>query len=185
MLTIQIQPYYNIGYAVVSLIFLIQIVGYGVSSLCGNYLHDKLGRHKFAIVGAIMQCICYSLICWAPPFPVMVCNLASVLRLWMFVIGLHVLGLWRWLMVVTRLPLRRFRRRHLRNSVTLHPSPSPSHTSFPQNIKSDLFPQIEHICGTTKRLNSPFRYLTFLLRSRLRNKSHRRNKNGRKGIRLE
>jgi fucose permease len=72
-LTIKIQAYYHIGYAVVSIIFLIQIVGYGTSSFMGNYFHTKLGRHKLAVIGGLMQCICYSLVCWAPPFPVMVC----------------------------------------------------------------------------------------------------------------
>ena len=68
----------------VSLIFLIQIVGYGTASFMGNYLHTKFGRHKFAIIGGLMQCVCYSLICWAPPFPVMVFNgnMHSDDRLW-------------------------------------------------------------------------------------------------------
>ena len=75
---IQIQPYYRLGYAVVSLIFLVQIIGYGTMCFCGNILHKKMGRHKLLSLGGFLSSLGFSLICWAPPFPVMVIPLSFI-----------------------------------------------------------------------------------------------------------
>jgi len=74
----QIQPYYNVGYEVISLIFLLGILSYGISCFCGDYLDIKIGRHKLAVLSGLLKCICWALICWAPPFPVLVRYLTGI-----------------------------------------------------------------------------------------------------------
>ena len=59
-----------------SLIFLIQVVGYGTTCLTGHYLYSKLGQHKLVVLGGCLTILCHVLASWRPPFAVFVTFLA-------------------------------------------------------------------------------------------------------------
>ncbi|TFY63546.1 hypothetical protein EVG20_g6271 [Dentipellis fragilis] len=68
----RIQVVYNVGFAVVSLIFLVNSVGYVTGSLLNIVLTDRLGFGKTIVLGVSSLLIGYSLQAPAPPFPVFV-----------------------------------------------------------------------------------------------------------------
>ncbi|KAI0767878.1 MFS general substrate transporter [Irpex lacteus] len=71
----RIQSNYHVGYAVVSLIFIFNCVGFVGGALLNVYLTDKLGLGKSILhpfIGATSQMIGYALMAPAGPFPVFV-----------------------------------------------------------------------------------------------------------------
>ncbi|KAH7885743.1 major facilitator superfamily domain-containing protein [Phlebopus sp. FC_14] len=68
----RIQQVYGIGYAVVSLIFVLACVGFITGALLNVVLSEKLGFGKVMVLGAVLQVAAYAMECAAPPFPVFV-----------------------------------------------------------------------------------------------------------------
>lgn len=67
-----IEEYYDIGYAVVSLIWLGNSIGFIVIALASHKINLYLGRHMVITIGCSLMILMYSLISWGPPFPVIV-----------------------------------------------------------------------------------------------------------------
>ncbi|KAH7918670.1 MFS general substrate transporter [Leucogyrophana mollusca] len=65
----RIQKVYNVGYAVVSLIFVFACLGFITGALSNVVLTEKLG---FGKVGSLFQVVAYSIEAAAPPFPAFV-----------------------------------------------------------------------------------------------------------------
>ncbi|KAF9495023.1 MFS general substrate transporter [Pleurotus eryngii] len=68
----RIREVYNVGFAVVSLIFVFACVGFIGGALLNVPLSDKLGFGKVIVLGSILQVIAYALQAPALPFPVFV-----------------------------------------------------------------------------------------------------------------
>ncbi|KAG8218284.1 hypothetical protein J3R82DRAFT_3895 [Butyriboletus roseoflavus] len=68
----RIQRVYEVGYAVVSLIFVSACLGFITGALSNVVLTEKLGFGKVMVMGSLFQVIAYSIECSAPPFPVFV-----------------------------------------------------------------------------------------------------------------
>ncbi|KAI0064407.1 MFS general substrate transporter [Artomyces pyxidatus] len=72
-----IQRHYNVGFAVLSLIFVITTVGFASGAFALVYLTDKFGFgkltiHKVMVIGSILQLIAYAIQAPAGPYPLMV-----------------------------------------------------------------------------------------------------------------
>lgn len=67
-----IQDYYSISYTIVSLLFLCQVLGYGVMSLANQHILSLIGRRWNGMLGAALMCTADILILFGPPFPVVV-----------------------------------------------------------------------------------------------------------------
>jgi MFS family permease len=65
-----LETYYSIGYTVVATVFLSQVVGYTVSALVINKMHQSFGQLGIAIVAPLCKVIAYVVTCVHPPFPV-------------------------------------------------------------------------------------------------------------------
>ncbi|RKU44784.1 hypothetical protein DL546_007130 [Coniochaeta pulveracea] len=64
-----IEPYYDISYTVLSLVFLAPFVGYLVAALSNNLIHHHLGQRGVAILGPIFRLIGYIPLACHPPYP--------------------------------------------------------------------------------------------------------------------
>lgn len=64
--------YYRLEYTLVSLIFLSPAVGYTLSALLNNSLHQKFGQRGIAILTSGFHIIAYVIACLHPPYPVLV-----------------------------------------------------------------------------------------------------------------
>jgi len=64
------QRHYHIGFAVVSLIFVFNCVGFILGAISNIYISKKLGFGKVILLGATFQLLGYVLQAPAPPFPV-------------------------------------------------------------------------------------------------------------------
>ncbi|MCJ1409241.1 hypothetical protein MMC19_003319 [Ptychographa xylographoides] len=67
-----IEPYYNIGYAVVSLIFVANAVGFIAAAFYSNTLLARFGRARVLVFAESLLVIGYTMIVCSPPFPVVV-----------------------------------------------------------------------------------------------------------------
>ncbi|KAI8976673.1 MFS general substrate transporter [Trametes punicea] len=67
----RIQSYYHLGFAVVSLIFIFNTVGYLSGAIANVWLTDKLGFGKVLLLGSVLQIVAYAIMAPAPPFPFM------------------------------------------------------------------------------------------------------------------
>ncbi|TRM67006.1 major facilitator superfamily domain-containing protein [Schizophyllum amplum] len=67
------QARYDIGFIIVSMIFVAYAAGYITGGFSNVYLSDKLGFGKTMFLGSIMQSIAYSIQAPAPVFPVFAC----------------------------------------------------------------------------------------------------------------
>ncbi|RPA75730.1 MFS general substrate transporter [Ascobolus immersus RN42] len=65
-----LEKYYNIGYAVVSIIFLSNALGFIFAATISNRLYSLLGRRGVVILSPLLMVIGYSLIIPALPYPV-------------------------------------------------------------------------------------------------------------------
>src|SRR5271170_4941289 len=63
-----LEEYYGLNYAVVSLIFLSNALGFIVSSFLSNRLHVGVGRCKSLIIGTALQASCYVILSTHPPY---------------------------------------------------------------------------------------------------------------------
>ncbi|KAK7044715.1 MFS domain-containing protein [Favolaschia claudopus] len=70
----RIQKVYNVGFAVVSLIFVVSCVGFILGALMNIPLSNRLSFGKLMVLGSICQVIAYVLQAPAPPFPVFVAS---------------------------------------------------------------------------------------------------------------
>ncbi|OCH86759.1 MFS general substrate transporter [Obba rivulosa] len=68
----RIQSVYHVGFAVVSLIFVSNCIGFVTAAAANVHLTDRLGLGKVMVLGSVAQCIAYALEAPAPPFPVFV-----------------------------------------------------------------------------------------------------------------
>ncbi|KAI0783171.1 MFS general substrate transporter [Abortiporus biennis] len=66
-----IQSYYGIGFALVSLIFVFNCIGFISGAIMNVYLDEKLGLGKILVLGAALQTISYIMNAPAGPFPIM------------------------------------------------------------------------------------------------------------------
>jgi fucose permease len=66
------EKHYNIGYAVVSLIFVAQAIGFLVAAFLTDILKTRLGQAKTYALSEISMVIAFAIIVATPPFPVVV-----------------------------------------------------------------------------------------------------------------
>lgn len=64
--------YYRLEYTLVSLIFLSPFVGYSLSALLNNLIHQKFGQRGVAILCSGCHIVAYVIACVHPPYPVLV-----------------------------------------------------------------------------------------------------------------
>lgn len=64
--------YYHLEYTLVSLIFLSPFVGYTLSALLNNTIHQKFGQRGVAILTSVCHIVAYVIACLHPPYPVLV-----------------------------------------------------------------------------------------------------------------
>lgn len=69
---LSMQGYYETTYLLVSLVFLVQVLGYGVMSLSASSLLRVLGRRWFITIGSCCMTIGFAMIIPGPPFPVLI-----------------------------------------------------------------------------------------------------------------
>ncbi|KAI1792715.1 MFS general substrate transporter [Ganoderma leucocontextum] len=67
----RIQSYYNIGFATVSLLFVLNTVGYITGAFANIWLTDRFGLGKNSSKGALCQMFAYGIVIPAGPFPLM------------------------------------------------------------------------------------------------------------------
>ncbi|KAJ6183836.1 hypothetical protein N7519_005137 [Penicillium mononematosum] len=67
-----LEAYYQKSYTVVSLVFLSPFVGYTVSAILSNLVHQTLGRRGITIIAPTCHAIAFAVISVHPPFPVLV-----------------------------------------------------------------------------------------------------------------
>ncbi|KAF8474505.1 MFS general substrate transporter [Russula ochroleuca] len=65
----RIQSAYHVNFAVVSLIFVANSIGFVIGSTANIVLNDKLGFGKVIVLGSAAQMIAFSIQASAPPFP--------------------------------------------------------------------------------------------------------------------
>ncbi|CZR52009.1 related to tetracycline resistance proteins [Phialocephala subalpina] len=66
-----LEPYYNINYTVISLVFLAPFVGYTAAALLNDKIHMHFGQLGVATVAPICKIIAYVVTCVHPPYPVL------------------------------------------------------------------------------------------------------------------
>ncbi|CAE6402594.1 unnamed protein product [Rhizoctonia solani] len=64
-----IQRYYQVGFVVVSMLFVSSYVGYMSAAVLNIHLTDRLGFGKVILFGGVLQVLAYSLLSPNPPFP--------------------------------------------------------------------------------------------------------------------
>ncbi|GLB45221.1 putative related to tetracycline resistance proteins [Lyophyllum shimeji] len=68
----RIQSVYHVGFAVVSLLFVLACLGFIAGALINVPLSDKLGFGKVIVIGSLFQVVAYSIMAPALPFPALV-----------------------------------------------------------------------------------------------------------------
>ena len=66
------EKYYSIGYAIVSLIFITNAVGFILAAFFVHALDHRLGRAKTLMLTDLANIAAYLLMGFAPPFPAFV-----------------------------------------------------------------------------------------------------------------
>ncbi|KAF8484334.1 MFS general substrate transporter [Gautieria morchelliformis] len=66
-----IQRHYHVNFAIVSLLFVSNCVGFVIGALSNVFFTERFGFGKTIVLGAIGQTIGYSMMAPAPPFPVL------------------------------------------------------------------------------------------------------------------
>lgn len=67
-----IEKQYNIGYALVSMIFVANAIGFLAAAPCTHILEQRLGRSRTYMVAELAICAAFIALVCAPPFPVLV-----------------------------------------------------------------------------------------------------------------
>ncbi|THV01924.1 MFS general substrate transporter [Dendrothele bispora CBS 962.96] len=68
----RIQEVYNVGFTIVSLLFVFNFIGYITGASINIWLNDKLGLGKTMVIGASFNIATYAIQSSAPPFPVLI-----------------------------------------------------------------------------------------------------------------
>ncbi|KAF3386158.1 Bypass of stop codon protein 6 [Penicillium rolfsii] len=63
---------YHKNYTVISLVFLSPFLGYTISAILSNLIHQRLGRRGVAFIGPACHLLAFAVISTNPPFPVLV-----------------------------------------------------------------------------------------------------------------
>ncbi|RMD43563.1 hypothetical protein DV735_g1576, partial [Chaetothyriales sp. CBS 134920] len=87
-----IEKDYNIGYAIVSLLFITYALGYVAAAPLVSMLDARLGRSRLFMLSQVFSTICYLTLIFTPPFPVVV--LAFLFQGFAFAIFLSVTNSW-------------------------------------------------------------------------------------------
>lgn len=66
------EKHYNIGYAIVSLIFVTNAIGFIITAFATDTVLSKLGRSRTLMTGEVIMLVGYVMIACTPPFPVVV-----------------------------------------------------------------------------------------------------------------
>ncbi|OAA59676.1 tRNA wybutosine-synthesizing protein [Niveomyces insectorum RCEF 264] len=66
-----IEPYYNVTYTVISLVFLAPCLGYAAAALTNNLVHHHFGQVGVALAGPWARIVGYIPLACHPPFPVL------------------------------------------------------------------------------------------------------------------
>lgn len=66
------EKYYHVGYAIVSLIFITNAVGFILAAFFVHALDKRLGRAKTLMMTDLANMAAYLLMAFAPPFPAFV-----------------------------------------------------------------------------------------------------------------
>ncbi|KAI0642587.1 MFS general substrate transporter [Trametes meyenii] len=74
----RIQEHYHIGFAVVSLLFVFNTIGFISGAFANIYLTDRFGMGKVLIMGAICQIAAYAILSSGGPFPLMCAAFVSI-----------------------------------------------------------------------------------------------------------
>ncbi|KAJ4473093.1 MFS general substrate transporter [Lentinula aciculospora] len=67
-----IQAYYSVGFAVVSLLFVVNCCGFVIGAGINIWLNERLGFGKVMVLGSLFQLATYAIQSPAPPFPALV-----------------------------------------------------------------------------------------------------------------
>ncbi|KAK2626010.1 hypothetical protein QTJ16_004272 [Diplocarpon rosae] len=67
-----LEPYYDLNYTIVSLIFLSPFAGYSLASICNNLIHVRFGQRGVAVLGPLCHLVSYIVVAVHPPYPVLV-----------------------------------------------------------------------------------------------------------------
>ncbi|CDM31412.1 hypothetical protein DTO013E5_434 [Penicillium roqueforti] len=67
-----LEIYYQKSYTVISLVFLSPFVGYAISAILSNSVHQTFGRRGITIIAPICHMLAFAVISIHPPFPVLV-----------------------------------------------------------------------------------------------------------------
>ncbi|KAI0676539.1 MFS general substrate transporter [Trametes maxima] len=67
----KIQEYYGLGFAIVSLLFIFNTIGYLSGAVANVWLTDKFGFGKVLLLGSVMQIFAYAMMIPGGPFPIM------------------------------------------------------------------------------------------------------------------
>lgn len=74
----RIQKFYNVGFTMVSLIFVVACVGYISGALANLPLSDQLGLGKALVIGSLCQIVAYTIQAPALPFPMFIICFAII-----------------------------------------------------------------------------------------------------------
>lgn len=66
------EKQYSIGYAIVSLIFITNAIGFITAAFFTDFTLEKLGRSRACMCSEAMLIVAYAIIACTPPFPVVV-----------------------------------------------------------------------------------------------------------------
>ncbi|RAH41575.1 MFS transporter [Aspergillus brunneoviolaceus CBS 621.78] len=67
-----LQLAYDKSYTIISLIFLSPFLGYTISAVVSNLIHQRLGRRGVAFIGPACHLLAFAVISTRPPFPLLV-----------------------------------------------------------------------------------------------------------------
>ncbi|TFK19731.1 MFS transporter, partial [Coprinopsis marcescibilis] len=70
----RMQQEYQLGYLIVSMIFVANSIGFITGAIANILLTDRLGLGKIMVLGSCVQFVGYVVMCAAPPFPVIACS---------------------------------------------------------------------------------------------------------------
>ncbi|RMZ75340.1 hypothetical protein DV738_g5530, partial [Chaetothyriales sp. CBS 135597] len=87
-----IEKDYNIGYAIVSLLFITYALGYVAAAPLVGMLDARLGRSRLFMLSQVFSCIAYLTLVFTPPFPAVV--IAFLFQGFSFAIFLSVTNSW-------------------------------------------------------------------------------------------
>ncbi|KAE8331069.1 cytochrome P450 [Aspergillus sergii] len=68
----QLEVSYDKSYTIISLVFLSPFLGYTVSAVISNLIHQRFGRRGVAFIGPACHLLAFAVISSNPPFPVLV-----------------------------------------------------------------------------------------------------------------